>query len=377
MPLDLDTTNAFLAKKGVRLRLEQRGGTLGIRGTWTDANGDRRQRRLPLNVPATPAGLDEAEDLVRDAWKAIRDGLDPALVIVNNKAAAIPTTSTAVRCGDAVDAFKKYWWERRKITPQAEVTWQRIATTLRHLPRQAVLTVALCRDVVLNETEPDTRSRQMTADKLGTLLDHAEIPGANKVRELRGNYQPAERMLPTDQQVIGFLDAVRDLKWGWCTAALATFGTRPNEVPSLVLRDNGTAGSITTKRKGQAPSRRTCFAYPREWVDRYRLHDIEIPGDVRWIDPADYNAGISERWVTSWRWGRQGQAYREAEEEFLPAGFQVYNLRHAWAVRTIKSALNMSLCAKAMGHSQAVHERTYHRWINERDLEDAMADLIA
>jgi len=99
----------------------------------------------------------------------------------------------------------------------------------------------------------------------------------------------------------------------------------------LAIINNKTAEIPTTKEKGQQPSRRNFFAYPRERVHRYCFETIDLPGNMISIDPADYNAAISN------------------------------NLRHTWAVHTIKSALNMSLRAKAMVHSQSVHDRTPQR----------------
>lgn len=52
-------------------------------------------------------------------------------------------------------------------------------------------------------------------------------------------------------------------------------------------------------------------------------------------------------------------------------GVQLYDLRHAWAVRLIRRNLNASLAAKCVGHSLAVHHSTYHRWLDQADVADA------
>ena len=43
-------------------------------------------------------------------------------------------------------------------------------------------------------------------------------------------------------------------------------------------------------------------------------------------------------------------------------GIQLFDLRHCWAIRSIRRNLNASLAAKTMGHPLDVHHRTYLRW---------------
>ena len=49
----------------------------------------------------------------------------------------------------------------------------------------------------------------------------------------------------------------------------------------------------------------------------------------------------------------------------LTTGFDLYNLRHRWAMRSIETNINQSLCAQAMGHTLKEHEQTYHRELQE------------
>ncbi|MEO0408085.1 MAG: tyrosine-type recombinase/integrase, partial [Cyanobacteria bacterium P01_A01_bin.135] len=52
--------------------------------------------------------------------------------------------------------------------------------------------------------------------------------------------------------------------------------------------------------------------------------------------------------------------------------FKPYDLRHAWAVRTIHVGLPDTVAAQMMGHSVAIHTQTYHRWITRRDHQQAV-----
>ena len=46
----------------------------------------------------------------------------------------------------------------------------------------------------------------------------------------------------------------------------------------------------------------------------------------------------------------------------------LYDLRHAWALRSIRKNLNASLAAKTKSHSLDVHHRTYHRLLETADM---------
>ena len=54
-----------------------------------------------------------------------------------------------------------------------------------------------------------------------------------------------------------------------------------------------------------------------------------------------------------------------------------YDLRHAWAVRTIHIGLPDTVAARMMGHSVAIHTRTYHHWITRRDQQQAVDNALA
>ena len=88
-----------------------------------------------------------------------------------------------------------------------------------------------------------------------------------------------------------------------------------------------------------------------------------IEWDVR--SPADYDSIEAERLVSNW-----GRSFTR-----VAGGMQLYDLRHAWAVRSIHKGLNASLAAKTLGHSLNIHHRTYHRWLEEADVAAVAASL--
>jgi len=57
--------------------------------------------------------------------------------------------------------------------------------------------------------------------------------------------------------------------------------------------------------------------------------------------------------------------------------FAPYDLRHAWAVRTIHFGLPDAVAARMMGHSIAIHTQTYHRWLTRRDQQQAVEAVLS
>jgi len=94
-----------------------------------------------------------------------------------------------------------------------------------------------------------------------------------------------------------------------------------------------------------------------EWVEEFELRSIRLP---------DLTTDLRKTTLQ-----RIGQAVnRQFRRYGIP--FSPYDLRHAWAVRTIHFGLPDAIAAQMMGHSLAIHTRTYQRWIARRDRQQAV-----
>ena len=73
------------------------------------------------------------------------------------------------------------------------------------------------------------------------------------------------------------------------------------------------------------------------------------------------------------------QVGRRVSEQFRRYALPItpYDLRHAWAIRTIHIGLPDTVAARMMGHSVAIHTRTYHHWITRRDQQQAVDAALA
>lgn len=107
---------------------------------------------------------------------------------------------------------------------------------------------------------------------------------------------------------------------------------------------------------GKTGPRRVWPCYP-EWYDEWHLWEI---GQLPQVTGKD-NSALG---------GRVTQALKRY-------GFRKpYNLRHAWAVRTLEFGLDVSLVAAQMGHSVQVHTDVYHHWISDRHHQRAFEILM-
>lgn len=378
--LDLLTVlNANLQTRGVRMQVEQRRNTLAVRGTFPQPDGTRKRTRIPLDLQAVPANLVTAELRALSLHQAIEDGTYPPTLpwakasSRRRSAPTPPSGGTTLTCQAASDSLESAFWQSRPRTSAAERTWDRIALELRRLPPEAACTLQQLQATITQRTAPGTRTRMECCKVYKRLARHLGLPGnLEQLTALQGHYEPAARSVPNDTVITALLDALRPTKWGWCYAALATFGCRPAEVPSLTLHADGTAHCLTIKRRNRSPAPRTCFALPRAWIDRYALGGIQIPAGTRWTQPEDYDSAAAKRFVDAWRHSRRSRDIAAIFTALAPE-FDLYDLRHRWAIRSIEAGKPLTLCARALGHSAAVHEASYHRHIQAEDLRRAMA----
>lgn len=372
--LDLTPVNTALRTLGVPLTVQQRGQSLSARGTLPRPDGTRAQVRISLELKAVPAQLSEAQLRCLQLHAAIQAGTYPPDLPWTPKQSNPPSPDRSVlTCGAAIRRLETHYWDTRPRTSAAERTWDRLHLELRRLPEHGPCTLRQLTDTVTQATTPGTRTRQECVKVYKRLARFLALPGdLGELDRLQGRYEPAPRDLPEDATIEALLDALRPTKWGWCYAALATFGCRPAEVPSLVIHEDGTAQCLTVKRRNRAPAPRTCFALPRAWLSRYALGDIQIPGETRWTHPEAYDSAAAKRFVDAWRHSRRSRGIRTVFAALSPE-LDLYDLRHRWAIRSIEAGKPLTLCARAMGHSAAVHEQTYHRHIQAEDLRRAMA----
>ncbi|WP_017299595.1 site-specific integrase [Nodosilinea nodulosa] len=375
-PASLDRAIAALNTrfKAARLGLqvEQRGDRLSLRGTLPPRPGSAKarphQQRIPLGLPATQAGLKQIEreakviagqlierrfswaDYLPQPEEARPEGLPLAERIAQFEADVMARSGP----GAAALASRKTTWEKayapylKKLLAQVE-----------RQPQQSLETAILA---TLEALPLHSRSRQVACTAFKAFADFQGLTlpeGMDKLGGQYGSSKAQRRLLPSDEVIVEWRDRIPNPAWRYVYGVMATYGLRNHEVffcDYRELRQGDPEGRITVLETTKTGLHDVWPFYP-EWIERFDLRQGHLP---------PINTDLS---VTTLQ--RVGQ---QVAIQFKRYGvpFSPYDLRHAWAVRTIHFGLPDTVAARMMGHSVAIHNRTYHRWITHRDQRQAV-----
>lgn len=420
---DLAEHNERLRREGRRWRLEIRGGRLCLWGPLpplkTEAAQEAalaarlRMQRLSLGLPADPAGLAEAllrlarleRELAQGSfrwsdWRRRRGGgadeADRDDVAEGSEAgryaAEGAASGTAARKQPAQPAqpllpelqqrlasFERAFFSdpRRRRRVGSRTTWSAaylpyLRRLARHAARQPRLlardggpSLALLEEV-LESYDLASRSRQQCAIALAALARHGGLVLPDDWRERGAGYGlhlARFRQLPSDAEILELIERIPSPSWRMAYGLMATYGLRNHEVFFCDASALGPGGDrvlrvLPTSKTGE----HQCWPFQPDWVERFDLprlaRDRQALPRVR-TDLAR---------TTLQQVGRRvAEQFRRYDLPITP-----YDLRHAWAVRTIHLGLPDTVAARMMGHSVAIHTRTYHHWITRRDQQQAV-----
>ncbi|MEL7494767.1 MAG: site-specific integrase [Cyanobacteria bacterium J06554_11] len=372
-PLDksLATVNQRLKAAKLGLKIERRGETLSLRGTLPPRPDSPKlrayQQRIPLGIPATKAGLKQIEKTAKVVAAQLiertfdwRDYLGPIAGL----------SRAGADLSAQLDAFEMYFFQcRAESNKPASVrtTWEKAyvpylrklsAIASQHpsysLPEAIYATV--------QSTKANSRSRQVCCTALDALANFLNISLPTELKSLWGNYGNSKtqvRQLPTDDEILRAYEAIPNPGWKFVYGIMATYGLRNHEVffcdySMLASGDEEAAIEVLESTK---TGQHDVWPFHPEWIDAFNLRDIALP---------KVNTDLSK--TTLQLIGQQ--VSRQFKRYKIP--FAPYDLRHAWAVRTIGVGLPDTVSARMMGHSVAIHNRTYHRWITRRDQRAAV-----
>ncbi|MEN9878533.1 MAG: hypothetical protein RLZZ158_1572 [Cyanobacteriota bacterium] len=366
---NLTQLNGGLRSTGVRLRLEQRGERLGLRGPLPRRDGlpGLQVQRLSLGLPADAAGLKEA---LRQLYR-LQAELDQGHFVW-----PAPTAAEAPALATALERFEAAFFaepRRRRFPAGSRSTWT--AAYLPYLRRlqsraEGPLGAELL-ERVLESYPLASRSRQQCGTVLAVLArqEGIALPGDWAERAAGyGLHQAQFRQLPSDGAILEAADLIPNPGWRLAFGLMATYGLRNHEVfftdlgglasdPDAVLR------VLPTTKTGE----HQVWPFQPEWVELFELRALGQRGEL--LPPVCTDLGRT----TLQQVGRRvAEQFRRYELPFTP-----YDLRHAWALRTIHMGLPDTVAARMMGHSVTIHTRTYHHWITRRDQQQAVDAALA
>jgi integrase len=171
------------------------------------------------------------------------------------------------------------------------------------------------------------------------------------------------RDLPDDRLIVTSFERIPNPAWQFVYGLMATYGLRNHEAffcNCSALTQASQEPTVWVQATTKTGAREVWPFHP-EWVDRFQLRDGSLP-----------RVGTDLTTTTLQRIGQSvTRQFRRYELPFSP-----YDLRHAWAVRTIHFGLPDTVSARMMGHSVAIHTRTYHQWMTRRDQQLAVTAAL-
>lgn len=349
----LDELNTRLKAAKLGVRIECRGNRLYLVATLppkpNSAKQYKHQQRVSTGLYANDEGLKEvygqavklSADIARNTFRWDEP----------EEKSRIPNIA------EAVQTFTDWWRSRYGDDIKRETTWQKdYLAVFRRLPQDALLQPDFLRDWIIDNSQPNSRTRKKFCSSLGSLARHCGVEV--ELSDLRGNYSATKvglRNLPSDQEIHDLFFTIENPKWRWLFGMMATFGLRNHEVFFVDTEYLSTAG-ICYVKEGKSYDGKVWPFYP-EWLEAFDLRNPQIPAVTGKLH-IDYGQRVN------------GFFYKHK----LP--FPPYALRHCWARRVISLGLDSRLAAKQMRHSHAVHCTTYNKWLDDSVHQAAFEKII-
>jgi integrase len=221
-------------------------------------------------------------------------------------------------------------------------------------------------EAVLESYPLSSRSRQQCAIALAALARHHGLVLPDDWNARGGGYglhAARFRQLPSDAEILALVERIPNPRWRLAYGLMATYGLRNHEVffcdtSPLAPGGDRVIRVLPTSKTGE----HQVWPFQPGWVERFALERLGT-------QPAALPQIRTDLPGTTLQ-----QVGRRVAEQFRRYGLPLtpYDLRHAWAVRTIHIGLPDTVAARMMGHSVAIHTRTYHHWITRRDQQQAV-----
>ena len=384
-PLDLQlrNLNAGFRAGGLPLQIERRGQRLGLRGRLPRRSGvGHGVQRISLGLKADASGLELAVQQLQVICGELASGrfswdqrpTNRSAGATSHSAASAESAGHDEELAAALQRFQTRFHQdpvRRRHPAGLRSTWSSAYRPyLQRLQRiQQVLRLPLGMPLLLHTLDSypvASRSRQQCGTVLAALAHQQGLCLPQDWGQRAGGYglhRVGHRALPSDQQILAAWEAIPNRSWRWVFGAMATYGLRNHEV-FFCDRDGLRPGGdqvvrvLGSSKTGEHQS----WPFPPEWVQHFQLQDVRLPAVTTDLKRCTLQA-----------------VGRRVTDQFrrYSLGFSPYDLRHAWAVRTIHLGLPDTVAARMMGHSVAIHTRTYHHWITRRDQQQAVDAALA
>jgi len=376
----LKDINQDLESKGINLRIEKRGKVLNIRGSLPDKKSPSlyKVQRISLKLPYDINGLEEAKKAIELIDFQLKKNQFYWSHWIKEKAIT-SIKSKKLDLSNEIESFKKQFFSdtSKSKSPASMIsTWQSAykpyMNRLIGLSNKSSLKLGegLLLEILLSYKE-NSRSRQQCGIALSALAKYLKLELPENWKQLQSGYGINEsnfRELPSDEEIITSFKTIPNPKWRFVFALMATYGLRNHEVffsdLSSLKKDGDKIIRVFPNTK---TGEHQVWPFHPEWVDLFELDKTSDTSDL--LPSIKTNL----KYTTLQHIGRRvSEQFRRYDISFTP-----YDLRHAWAVRTILIGLPNTVAAKMMGHSVSIHTKTYHHWITRRDQQLAVDSALS
>jgi len=375
---EINVINRNFIIKGSKIKIEKRGGKLYIRGSLPSKENKNIQKvqRISLGIDANNYGLEEAIKKL----KLINLQLELDQFEWRNW-----ITSSAQESNKTYELFikrisefeKKFFKEHRNdhLSSARKSTWnssykpyiKRMISIYQQNDNKDINHIFLS---TLKSYKEGSRSRKQCGTSLNVFADFLELSLPSEWKSLSKGYgikKASFRNLPDDNLIEELWRTIPNRSWQYVFGLMATYGLRNHEVFFSDLSALKNSGDkilriLPTTKTGE----HQVWPFHPKWVDLFQLSSL---GNDPTLLPK-INKDL--RKTTLQNIGKR------ITDQFNRYGLDIkpYDLRHAWAVRTIFYDLPDTVAARMMGHSVSLHTQTYHHWITKRDQQKAVNNAL-
>ena len=376
---EINLINEKYTTKGSKLRLEKRGGKLNIRGRLPSKINENisKVQRISLGLNSDLPGLKEAEkklqlltlqlELNQFDWK---NWTQVSRIEISKK---IQDDFL-----EKINEFEKVFFREIKNefhNSARKTTWKssykpylkRLISVFSKNEEQDINEIFIN---TLKSYEKGSRSRKQCGSSLSvfaSFIKHQLPSNWNLLSKGYGLKKASFRDLPNDDFIKELWSKIPNKSWQYVFALMATYGLRNHEVffsdlSSLKKGGDNIIRVLNTTKTGE----HQVWPFHPNWVESFDLYKL---GEDHSLLP---NINLNLQETTLQNIGKRiTDQFKRYQLKIKP-----YDLRHAYAVRTIFYDLPDTVAARMMGHSVNLHTVTYHHWITKRDQQKAVNNAI-
>ena len=375
---EINDINRMLLINGSKLKIEKRGGKLNIRGSLPSKENKNIQKvqRISLGIDADNFGLEEAKKKLQLINLQLElDQFEWRNWITSSTGECNKSYELLIK---KIREFEKFFFKEYKndhLNSSRKSTWNNsykpyIKRMISIYQKNDIKDINQIFLSTLKSYKEGSRSRKQCGTSLNVFADFLELSLPIEWKSLSRGYgikKASFRNLPDDNLIEELWKNIPNKEWQYVFGLMATYGLRNHEVFFCDLSALKNSGDkilriLPTTKTGE----HQVWPFHPKWVDLFELSSLgndpsllpKINRDLRKTTLQNIGKRITDQFTR----------YR--------INIRPYDLRHAWAVRTIFYDLPDTVAARMMGHSVSLHTQTYHHWITKRDQQKAVNNAL-